>query len=61
MLRGLPNRELVDESLQEEIAVLADLMLAVAHATGPLSQDEIDDALGLSPARNDSALDRQAG
>lgn len=53
MLRGLPNRELVDESLQEEIAVLADLMLAVAHATGPLSQDEIDDALGILPEQDE--------
>jgi hypothetical protein len=55
MLRGLPNRELVDESLRDEIAVLADVMLAVAHAAGPLSQEEIDDALGVSPAQDETA------
>jgi hypothetical protein len=49
MLRDRPNRELIDDALQDEIAVLADIMLAVANASGPLSQDEIDHALGVSP------------
>lgn len=62
MLPGPPaRRELVDEALHDEIAALADVMLAVADASDPMSQDEIDDALGLSPARNQTALDRQAG
>jgi hypothetical protein len=49
---GPANQELVDRPLQEEIAALADIMLAVAASSGPLSQDEVDVALGV-PAQQD--------
>jgi hypothetical protein len=42
------KHELVGHVLQDEIANLANVMLAVANACGLLPQDEIDAALGLS-------------
>jgi hypothetical protein len=50
---GQSQQELVDQSLQDEIAALADVMLAVANASGHLSQGEIDNALGVSPEPDD--------
>jgi hypothetical protein len=48
------QQELVDQSLQDEIAALADVMLAVANASGSLSQGEIDNALGVFPEPDDN-------
>lgn len=48
------RQDLVDQSLQAEIAALADIMLAVANASGHLSQGEIDNALGVSPEPDDN-------
>jgi hypothetical protein len=39
--------------LHDEIANLADVMLAVAYTSGPLSQDEIDAGLGASSDEDD--------
>jgi hypothetical protein len=47
---GPAKQELVDQPLQEEIAALADVMSAVAEASGPLSQDEVDLVLGVPAA-----------
>jgi hypothetical protein len=49
MINRPSKHELVDEALHEEIAALADVMLAAASVDHPLSQDELDHALGVSP------------
>jgi len=43
-----PHEPLVDTALADEIALLGELMVAAALAGHPLSQAEIDAALGLS-------------
>jgi hypothetical protein len=43
-----PRRDpLTDRALSAEIELLTDVILAVGHRAGRLSEDEIDDALGL--------------
>jgi hypothetical protein len=42
-----PDVELQDEELQQEIELVADLVVAASGSDGPLSQVEIDQALGL--------------
>lgn len=44
-----PVRPLVDTALADEIALLGDLMAAAVAVGRPLSQEEIDRALGLGP------------
>ena len=57
-LRGLPPRRSVraydvldvsldDADLLEEVGLSADLMIAAAHSDEPLTQDQIDQLLGL--------------
>jgi hypothetical protein len=44
-----PRRDpLTDRALSAEIELLTDLILAVGHRTAHLSEDEIDNALGLA-------------
>jgi hypothetical protein len=45
---GRDEPELTDAALRSEIELLADLLTAVAHVTGPMSDAQIDEALGLS-------------
>jgi hypothetical protein len=40
--------ELDDEALAQEIALLADLIVAAGKADGPMDQAEIDELLGVS-------------
>ena len=40
-----------DEQLEDEIRLVGDLVLAAAQHEGRLSQDEVDEILGLQPAR----------
>ncbi|GAB3888756.1 hypothetical protein GCM10028802_41530 [Terrabacter terrigena] len=44
-----PRRDLVDDQLLEEIELLAEVITQAAGHPGPLSQDEVDAVLGLSP------------
>ena len=44
---GNPDPAVSDETLLEEIELVADLVVAVSKSEGHLSQDEIDEALGL--------------
>jgi hypothetical protein len=40
-----------DEQLEDEIRLVGDLVLAASQHQGRLSQDEVDEILGLQPAR----------
>ncbi|MGB8381296.1 MAG: hypothetical protein WCG47_08610 [Dermatophilaceae bacterium] len=44
---GTPDPAVSDETLLEEIELVADLVVAVSNSDRHLSQDEIDEALGL--------------
>jgi hypothetical protein len=39
-----------DEQLEDEIRLVGDLVLAASQHQGHLSQDEVDEILGLQPA-----------
>jgi hypothetical protein len=39
-----------DEQLEDEIRLVGDLVLAASQHQGRLSQDEVDEILGLQPA-----------
>jgi hypothetical protein len=39
-----------DEQLEDEIRLVGDLVLAASQHQGRLSQDEVDEILGLHPA-----------
>jgi hypothetical protein len=39
--------ELTDDALQGEIELVGDLVVAASNSEGPLSDDEIDAALGI--------------
>ena len=39
-----------DEQLEDEIRLVGDLVLAASQHRGRLSQDEVDEILGLQPA-----------
>lgn len=39
-----------DEQLEDEIRLVGDLVLAASQHQGRLSQDEVDEILGLRPA-----------
>jgi len=43
------DSEMTDAVLRAEIELLADLMAAVSDQSGPLSDDQVDAALGLRP------------
>jgi hypothetical protein len=43
-----PDNPLTDPTLAEEIALLGDVMAGAADAGRPLSQAEVDQALGLT-------------
>ena len=45
-----PDEPLLDQVLADEIALLGDVMAAVAAADRPLSEAEVDAALGLASA-----------
>src|SRR5689334_22073916 len=38
-----------DEQLETEIKLVGDLVLAASQAEGPLSEDQIDELLGVAP------------
>jgi hypothetical protein len=40
-----------DEQLEDEIRLVGDLVLAASQHQGRLSQDEVDEILGLQPVR----------
>jgi hypothetical protein len=40
-----------DEQLEDEIRLVGDLVLAASQHQGRLSQDEVDEILGLRPVR----------
>ena len=44
------DHELTDVDLQTEIDLVGALVLAAAHSDGPLTQDAIDELLGVVPA-----------
>jgi hypothetical protein len=48
VVNGRDEQELTDAALRSEIELLADLLTAVALVTGPMSDAQIDEALGLS-------------
>ncbi|MGE9808619.1 hypothetical protein [Janibacter sp. G1551] len=45
------DSELTDEPLTEEIELVGALLAAAAGSAGPLSADEIDSALGVTPGK----------
>jgi hypothetical protein len=45
---GAPDPAVSDETLLEEIELVADLVVAVSKTNQRLSQEEIDEALGLT-------------
>jgi hypothetical protein len=47
--RSEPDEELEDADLQQEIELVSDVVLAASASDDPLSQAEIDRALGLCP------------
>ena len=44
-----PDEDLQDAELQQEIELVSDLVVAASASDAPLSQAEIDRALGLGP------------
>jgi hypothetical protein len=46
---GEPDEDLKDADLQQEIDLVSDVVLAASASDAPLSQAEIDRALGLRP------------
>lgn len=52
---GVDHGELSDETLQEEITLVGDLVVAATSAAGPLSVDEIDRLLGVTPGEDESS------
>jgi hypothetical protein len=42
-----PEPELTDEKLRTEIELLGDVITAVSHIPRPLTETELDEALGL--------------
>ncbi len=56
MATGPDDPDVTDDSLREEIWLLAELMIAAADRDQPLSEAEVDEALGLrSSDRHDCA------
>jgi hypothetical protein len=43
------DSEMTDAVLRSEIELLADLIAAVSDVPGPLTEDQVDAVLGLSP------------
>ena len=48
MFDAVSSRELTDDVLQEEIALLGAMMLAASGMTVSLTQDEVDRVLGVA-------------
>ncbi len=46
---GQRSEELVDVTLQDEIELVGDLVVAAAASSEHMSEDDIDRALGLKP------------
>ncbi len=46
---GQRSEELVDVTLQDEIELVGDLVVAAAASSDHMSEDDIDRALGLKP------------
>ena len=55
------DNELTDVDLQAEIDLVGALVLAAAQADGPLSQEAIDDVLGVRRGGAPSAADGPVG
>jgi hypothetical protein len=53
--------ELTDDALQGEIELVGDLVVAASSSDGPLSDDEIDAALGISRDGSEQAPDEVPG
>ncbi|WP_377645122.1 hypothetical protein [Oryzobacter terrae] len=45
----MPDPSLNDEQLENEIKLVGDLVLAASQAEGPMSDDQIDELLGIAP------------
>ncbi len=58
-MQGDPS--LRDEQLQSEIDLVGALVLAASQADGPLTDELIDEILGVAPAGGGPAPRRQAG
>jgi hypothetical protein len=49
--------DLTDDALQDEIELVGDLVVAASASERPLTEDEIDEALGIQRGRDSSAGD----
>lgn len=47
--------DLTDETLQGEIELVGDLVVAASGSKGPMSEEDIDRVLGISPASSHPA------
>lgn len=50
-----------DEQLEEEIRLVGDLVLAASQCEGHLSQEQIDDVLGVGPGVGPGAAGHDGG
>lgn len=48
-MTGHDGEELRDAALHDEILLVGELIVAASTVDGPLSESEIDEALGISP------------
>ena len=51
--------DLTDDALQDEIELVGDLVVAASASERPLTEDEIDEALGIRRAHPAAAEDTQ--
>jgi hypothetical protein len=51
--------DLTDDALQNEIELVGDLVVAASASERPLTEDEIDEALGIERGHRASAEDTQ--
>ena len=52
--------DLTDDALQNEIELVGDLVVAASASERPLTEDEIDEALGIDRGHKKSPEDAQA-
>lgn len=50
-MTGPGDERLRDDDILEEIAMTTNLMIAASESAGPLTQAQVDAALGLRPPR----------
>ena len=51
------GENLTDDDLQSEIELVGDLVVAATSSTGPLTQEQIDQLLGVTGPANEAGIE----